>query len=346
VSDRLPDLMRSRVFLSLACLSSMAPWLLGARTAAAEDVAAADALFNTAIADMEAGRYDVACPALAESQRLDPRSGTLFAVATCNAKAGKIATALAFYDDYLRSVGELPAAAKSKHAERMKIARAELDRIRPLIPTLKLVLPAPAPLGARVRRDGIELSAASLGIALPIDPGQHVVTLEVPGRAPAEHRFTVDRGQTKVVELTLGAVTPAAGARPSGSVVAPSPAPAAGVLGDPRRFAAYAAGVFGGASLVVGAVAGGLALSKKKVVDADCPSLHCTSAGEAALDTGRTLGTVSTAFVSLAAAGLAAGAILFFTAPNAAKPDDKAARWEGGFSAGPDGAAMTVKGVW
>ena len=86
--------MVSRSLLALACLAPMLLCSVTARSALAQDVAAADALFNKAIVDMDAGRYDAACPALTESHRLDPRSGTLFAVATCNAKAGKIATAL------------------------------------------------------------------------------------------------------------------------------------------------------------------------------------------------------------------------------------------------------------
>ena len=210
---------RTVLALAFACA---APVLLTATVALGQDVAAADALFNKAVADMDAGRYDAACPALAESQRLDPRSGTLFALATCNAKAGKIATAKAFFDDYLRSAGDLPAAAKAKHADRIKIAKGELDKLRPQIPTLKLVLPSSAPAEAHVHRDGTELSAAALGVALPIDPGEHVVVVEAPGRARAELRFTVEKGENKVAELPVGAAL-AAGPCPRRAQARPRP---------------------------------------------------------------------------------------------------------------------------
>src|SRR5262245_16580097 len=163
--------------------------LLAAPLARAQDVAAAEALFNKGVADMAAGRYDTACPALAESQKLDPRPGTLFAQAECNAKAGKIATAVALYEDYQRTLATQPAAVKTKHADRLKIARAQIDKLRPGVPTLTLVLPPSAPRDARVRRDGTELSAAALGLALPVDPGEHVVTLDAPGRGTSEQRF-------------------------------------------------------------------------------------------------------------------------------------------------------------
>ncbi len=325
----------------LLLLAVLGPLGLFSTTAMGQDVAAADALFNKAVADMEAGHFDTACPALAESQHLDPRTGTLFAIASCNSKAGKIATASTFYEDYLRSVGDLAATARAKHADRVKIAHVELDKLRPRIPTLKLVLPAATPAAsARVRRDGTELSAASLGIALPIDPGAHVVTLEVPGRAPAEHRVTVEKGQSAVVELAVGALL-GAQAPPPPLVAAPvapaGAAPASGSAEGGRRLGAYVAGGAGVALVVVGAVTGGLALGKKSVVGADCQGLVCSSTGEAAVNAGKTLGTVSTVGFVVGAAGLAAGAVLFFTAPGRAKVE---------VTAGPGGAAATLKGVW
>jgi hypothetical protein len=325
----------------LLLLAVLGPVALLSATARGQDVAAADALFNKAIADMDAGHFDTACPALAESQHLDPRSGTLFAVATCNAKAGKIATATAFYDDYLRSVADLPAANRAKHADRMKIARAELEKLRPQVPTLKLVLPVSAD-NAHIRRDGTDLSAASLGIALPIDPGQHVVTLEVPGRVPAEHRFTLEKGQHSVVELAVGAqVTAPAASLPPAAPVTPVDSSDKG-----RRLGAYVVGGAGAALVLVGAVTGGLAIGKKGVVDSDCPGLVCSPTGEAAVSAGKTLGTVSTIGFAVGAAGLAAGAVLFFTAPRRAKAESAATLWDGGFAVVPGGAAATFKGVW
>jgi hypothetical protein len=64
----------------------------------AQDVATAEALFNRGFADMDAGRYETGCKAIAASQRLDPRAGTLFTLAVCEAQWGKIATAASHYD--------------------------------------------------------------------------------------------------------------------------------------------------------------------------------------------------------------------------------------------------------
>jgi hypothetical protein len=339
--------MVRRLALVLA-VSSSAPLLLLPRDARAQDVAAAEALFNKGVADMDGGRFDAACPELAESQRLDPRSGTLFTLATCNAKSGKIATAVAVYEDYLRSVSDLPAATKMKHADRVKIARGEVDKLRPQVPVLKLVLPAStAATTARVRRDGTDLSAASLGIALPVDPGEHVVTLEVPERAPAEHRFSIARGEAKTVELHLGPLRQAATVAVVPPPVRPPPDGSSDSSGG-RRTAGIVVGGVGAALLVVGGVTGGLALAKKKTVDADCAGLSCSAAGESAVTSGRTLGTLSTVGFVVGGAALATGAVLFFTAP--AAPRGEGARVGpvagAGLLLGPSSASFSFEGAF
>src|SRR5438046_959901 len=59
------------------------------------------ALFDGGVADMEAGRFEKACPAIETSYHLDPRAGTLFALAECEAQRGRTATALRLYTEYL-----------------------------------------------------------------------------------------------------------------------------------------------------------------------------------------------------------------------------------------------------
>lgn len=57
--------------------------LASASSARAQGVDAATTLFNTGLVEMEAGRFSAGCPALAESQRLDPRAGRLFTLSRC-----------------------------------------------------------------------------------------------------------------------------------------------------------------------------------------------------------------------------------------------------------------------
>lgn len=330
----------ARGFASLAV--GVLPLILLAPRALAQDVAAAEVLFNRGVADMDAGRYDAACPAIAESQRLDPRPGTLFAQAECNAKAGKIATAMALYEDYQRSVASQPPAIKGKHGDRLKIARGQIDKLRSAVPSLTLVLPPDAPRDARVRRDGTELSAAALGIALPVDPGAHVVTVEAPGRRASEQRFTVERGQKKTVELTVGG---AATAEPATPPPASESAPADSAPAKPgqgQRVAGFVVGGVGAATLILGAITGGLTLAKKSTIDANCSGTSCNHEGKLAADSAKTTGLVSTIGFSVGAAGLVAGTVLLLTAPK--KVEEKVARYH--LLVGPDGVTLGVKGVW
>lgn len=321
----------ARNIASLAALSAL---LLASARASAQDVAAAEALFNKGVADMDAGRFASACPAIAESQRLDPRPGTQFALAECNAKAGKIATAVAQYEDYQRSVASQSAAVKAKHADRLKIARSQIEKLRPAIPTLTIVLPPGAPRDARVSRDGTELSAAALGIALPVDPGEHVVKLEAGGRRPSEQRFTLDRSQKKTIELTLSG---AADATPQALAAEPSSAE----RGKTQRIAGFVVGGVGVATLVMGGVMGGLTLAKKSTILDNCKDTQCNHEGKLAADSAKTTGLVSTIGFGVGAAALVTGIIVLVTAPK--KADDKSAR----VSIVPMGeAGLGLKGMW
>jgi hypothetical protein len=102
----------------------------------------------------------------------------------------------------------------------------------------------------------------------------------------------------------------------------------------------------GAALLLAGAITGGLAIGKKSVVNANCSGLVCNHTGETAVNAGRAFGTASTVGLSLGAVGLATGAVLYFTAKRPPRIEQKAARWEGGIAASPDGVSIRVKGAW
>ena len=120
--------------------------LLGSgREALAQDVAAAEALFQKGVAEMEAQQFAAACPHIAESQRLDPRPGTLYTLADCEMMAGRIATAVAHYEDYLRAYDGMKPDQQAKHADRARKASAQKAALSKEVPEL---LDRPASGGA------------------------------------------------------------------------------------------------------------------------------------------------------------------------------------------------------
>jgi len=323
--------------------------LLGGKAAFAADPAAAEALFQKGVTEMDAGHFDAACPALAESQRLDPRPGTLCALAECEAKAGRIATASSLYTDYLRQYEAMSAAQKNKHAERAKGARAQKEALAAEVPELSLVLLPGAPAGTRVLRDGVELSAASLDIPLPVDPGEHVIATQVPGGPMREERIEVSRGEMTTVELWAG-VAPIAH-KPAPVAQKLPAAPPAPVKADRSwmRTAAYISGGVGLAGLAVGASMGAVVWSMKPAIDEGCPDRQCkTSAASETAQRAQGFAHASEVGFAVAGAGAVGAGVLLLLAnkrsdgSGPAKPGVHA----GSVEVGPGSAAAFVKGVF
>ena len=258
--------------------------LLGATLAstfahAQQDAAAAEALFDKGLAEMQAGHFDAACPAFAESQRLDPRAGTLFTLAECERLSGKIASAFAHYAEYLRLFEGMPPALRQKHEERAALARKERASLEPTIPRLTLVLPKTAPPRVRVTRDGLELGAASLGTALPVDPGEHVLTTQVPDAPPVEQRVTVAKGEAKTVELDVRVAGAPQSPEPPAIPPTPPPIPTPEPTGRDVPTWAWIAGI-GGLAAIGGSVTFTvLHMNVRRAVADRCPDGTCDTPG-------------------------------------------------------------------
>ena len=280
-----------------------------------QDSAVSEALFKEGVREMQAGRFERACAALAESHRLEPKAGTLFTLAECEAGWGKLASAVAHYSDYVGVVSRLSSEEKARHQSRVKLARERADAIRPRVPQLTLVLPARVPESVVVQRDGLTLSAAAINIALPADPGVHVITTQVPGGPVRTTEVTLSPGDHKRIVLEVAMpkgdapTASSEGVRASGQGVPPASEPT-----GPDRDWAYVAGAVGAAGLVVGAAAGWIAIDRKRVVDDNCSGDTCNGEGKSAADSGKVYGNVSTVGFGVGLVGATAAAVLWLTA--------------------------------
>lgn len=319
--------------------------------AAAQDVG--EVLFNRGLAAMERGAYERGCHDLAESQRLDPRPGTLFTSASCEDRWGHSATAVARYDEYLLVYARLPEERRAAQGERPKIARSQREKLAPEVPELTLTLSPGAPAGVVVKRDGQVVARTALGASLPVDPGEHTVSTEAPSGGIVEQHITLRKGEKKKIVLEIHAGAPA-------PMVAdtPAPPPGLGLEAGPsgRRIATYVAGGVGLAGLVVGGVMGGITLGKKGTVDQHCGAgikssdeTACDPAGLAAVSSGRTAGLVSTVGLAVGLAGVGAAVALYLTEPTPPKPGTGArGRWISAaiLSIDPAGATVGARGAW
>jgi hypothetical protein len=230
--------------------------LLSAAPSFAAGPESAQGLYDRGFEAFKAGRYDEACPALERSYELEPLPGALFTLAECEAKRGRLAVAASRYDEYLRVYAALPPDKQARQAEREKVARATRAAIAARIAELTPVLPPGAPRETRVTRDGTPVPAAALGVPALVDPGEHVITVQVPGGPASEMRITLAPGERKGVALDarqgMATAITAGGAAPDG---APQGEGA-------NRALLIAGGTVAGAAAVTGAVLTGLWASK------------------------------------------------------------------------------------
>jgi len=185
------------------------------------NAAAAQALFDDAMALMDHGKAAEACPKLEKAQRFDPGMATQFRLAECYEKAGRSASAWALF-------GEVADAAKAAHRpEREVVARQRATALEPLL--LKLTVKVPGPVaaiaGLEIQRDGREVDKAHWGEAVPVDPGEHTVVATAPGKQRWESKGSARPSLLRVevtVPMLLDATETSANAATSASPEAPS----------------------------------------------------------------------------------------------------------------------------
>jgi hypothetical protein len=276
------------------------------REACAQNAAAAEALYNKGMAALKAEEFEAACPALEESHRLDPKPGVLFTLAACEQKRGRLATAMTRYEDFLEIVSSLPAGERARQRQREQAAKREKEALADKVPSLTVVLPQSVGDEYVVKRDGEVMGRPSLGTPLPVDPGEHVVTVhEGEGPALITERVTLGLGEKHTLKLP--------GSYPKSKPDTPPPPPGDGD-GKEKRFPPalpVAALAVGGTGVLLGSIFGLMAIGKKGTVDDECTGTVCrTEEGRSAGETGSTFATVSTVGFVIGVLGIGTGVTL------------------------------------
>jgi hypothetical protein len=288
--------------------------VLGSASARADrtpqERALAETLFREAKALVGAGKIAEACPKFAESQRLDPAAGTLMYLATCHEQEGKTATAWVEFGEAALMAGRAHQSDRENMAQ--KAARALEAKLS------KVVLKATPTDGLVIAMDGVPLNDASLGVALPFDPGPHAIEAKAPGKKVYTTNIVLAPGPSEqTVEIpALADDTP-----PPSPVVA-APPPPQSVQPPPRsgktqRTIGLVLGGVGVVGLGAGAFFGLRASSQAKDADAFCTGKFCSAEGLSGHDDAHTSALISTIAFGAGAAALAAGVYLFFSAPKA-----------------------------
>jgi len=308
--------------------------MLISRWAAAQHEGLAESLFREARQDMKRGQPSLACPKFAESYRLDPSIGTLLNWGLCEQGLGHTVTA---WTKLCQFLDEAPT-----DDTRVAIAKHKIAELEPVLPRLRIIL-AKNDADSTVALDGVVLGRASLGLTIPVDPGEHTLTLTAATGERKQTEVQLRPGETVDVALTLPepapkvALLPPAQSPPEPQRKTPGSAQTLAADRSTERTVAYVIGAAGIVGLGTAAVFGGMAMHDKNVVAEHCPNHVCeTPEGADAVRSGaRNETAANIAFVAGAALLATGGVVLWHSTKGRAV-----------VSAGPSVASLSWVGVW
>jgi hypothetical protein len=204
-------------------------------------------------------------------------------------------------------------------------AQREIKAITPKLAWVTVTLKEPA--SSVVTIDGVELPKAAMDVKRAVNPGAHVVKATADGYRPTTTTIDVKEGESTAVTLALDAqpgaaaptATPGTPATPDGdtnalvTATASSDTSASGASRQ-RTYGFIGLGV-GGVGLVVGGVAGLVAIGRHNTLESDCPNGKCPPSGQTTIDSFRSMATISTTGFVVGGLAAAVGGALLLTAP-------------------------------
>jgi hypothetical protein len=295
-----PERMPGPTRVARLSIAGVALALLLAGSARAQEPdrsAMAEALFQAGRTLMAQGNYRDACAKLAESNRIEPKLGTLMNLALCHENAGSVASAWA---EYLR------AAAIAKHSGHTDHEEVASEHARALEPTLpRVTVDCELAPGERVTLDDEPLGSAAFGTAIPLDPGEHKINASAPGKVPFSRSFFARKGDVQHIHVPALQLPPPPIIEGRRLIVDHKD------QDDPsKRTWGFVVGGLGVAMIGMGAAFGVSAFSHKGTVESDCNTAYCTQAGLDAIQALKTSEAVSTSAIGAGLLSLGMGVYL------------------------------------
>jgi hypothetical protein len=301
-----------------AALGALLVMTLRVSVAQASDPAAARALFDQGRELVAAGDYPAACPKFEASLALDVGIGTKYNLADCWDQVGRTASAWALF---------LEVAADSRAAgqlDREAVAQQRARALQPKLSFVRIEVQNPA-AGQEVLLDGSGIERGAWDNELPLDPGEHTVSAQAPGRETFTTTLRVDISSRQSVTVPSLAKT-----------ATPQPEPGQERSHLPLILAASATGVFAAGTVVTGLVYE----SRQDDYDQANESRAPTRADDRA--SAETMGTLN--LVCAGATAVGAAVTLFFWLSDSEEPP-AAGTLDVGLVLDPQFSQVTVRGV-
>ncbi len=291
--------------------------LFSTRAVLAQDTSKADETFHAGHQLMKDGKLADACPKFEESQRADPASGTLLALAYCQELSGLLASACSNY----RAAGEL--AKKEGQVEREKAATERFQALSQRVSTLVVQVPPELSRlpGLTIKRDGLPLERASYNVAIPLNGGTHAIEVSAPGHQMWAGIVTLQNDldhktlAVPILEREASSFLTVNGPQQERHILRPDAAPAAAEANSVRvmRQASLALGIGSAVAAGFGITFGVAAKSRH---DASNRDGHCNASGCDAYGAERRNAALNAANVStwsfVTAGALGAGAVVLY----------------------------------
>jgi hypothetical protein len=262
----------------------------------AENEAAARVLFEEGRRLIKEGDYASACPKLEAAAKIDAAPGVLLNLGDCYERTNRTASA---WTEFAEAEAVATRAGRDEQAKEAARRKSLLDpKLSRLVVHVTDDLPT-----LTVERDGALLDRSAWGVALPVDPGDHVVAAGAGGRASWTITLTVAAPGELVVEVPVLPKLP--DERPPVAKEV-----ARRIFWTPPRIAEASAV---GAGVVALGVAGALALAakgKENLAESEAGTAQVNDSWGAVHQ-----GDVATALAVGGAVVTAAGVVLFLVAP-------------------------------
>ena len=283
----------------------------------------AAALFDRGDALLKTGKIAEACDVFEESNRIEPRAGTLIHLGECRSRNHQLASAWLAYKEAL---------ARVKDPKKRAIATDKLGELEPKLSYLTIAVPEGHRVDAlTLTRNGRPVEPGTWNHAMPVDGGVYTIAGHAPGRAGWTTKVTVPEASGKI-RVEVPVLEPIAGPGPVVTATHPEVAiePASPPPPDrhdtieverwtPRRKLAVVVGGGAAVGLIAGIVLGTQAKSKQHDAFVLCPdaTLACAAADQAnaLVEAGHTRAVAADILSGAAGAAIASGVLWFTGAP-------------------------------
>jgi len=300
------------LFTSTTCallLSVLSPSLARAAEPTAADRATARTLAQEGYVALSTKDYPTAIDRYTRALSLVHAPTLLRDLARAQAGIGRLVEA---HENYSLIIREGVAAdAPPPWAKAVDDAKVEIAAIASRLAWVTITVTGPA--HPRVTIDGVPIGEGSLDVKRPENPGRHEVRAMAQGYYTAKKAVSLHEGESVKIAFELEDAPPDAAPKDeelSGKV-------SVATVVDPawRKPVTIGAFALGGAGIVVGSIAGIVAMSKHNQLAAVCPNTSCKPAYQSDNDSYHAVGMVSTIAFVAGGLGVGTGVVLLLVKP-------------------------------